>query len=481
MKTIWEENCDMPRYNSLSGDISVTTLVIGAGMAGVLCAFKLWETGQDVIVIERGRVGCGQTRGTTAKITYQHGAIYSKLISKIGADNAHLYARANRYAVAQYAKIIQTYDIDCDFEVLPSYIYSAQNDKVITDEYNACKRLGLNVSLTDNIELPVKVRAALKAENQAQFSPLKFLGAIAEHLTIYENTPALAVDKYNVVTTPKGRIRAENIVVATHFPFINVPGLLFARMYQERSYVLALKNAQQLHGMYKCVDAAGNSFRGFGEYLLFGGGKRRTGTPAVNPYDALRDTAKRLYPQSQEVSAWSAQDCATADGVPYVGRFPYTNRSLYVITGFDKWGMTNSMASSDIIVDLICGRESPNGASFSPNKFHLCALPNIASLSYVSTKNICAQKFSLPKFCISQIEVGKGAVVTYHGRKLGVYRKSEDETYFVTTKCPHLGCELQWNEAELVWECPCHGSRFDYKGNLIDNPAQTNISHCASE
>lgn len=190
-------------------------------------------------------------------------------------------------------------------------------------------------------------------------------------MTVYEQTLVLRVDGGRV-ETDRGTVRARHVVFACHFPFVNAPGYYFARMHQERSYVLALKNAPQLDGMYYGVDPEGLSFRNAGEYLLLGGGNHRTGeNSAGGRYELLRQAARRCYPDSREAAHWSAQDCIPLDGVPYIGVYAPSVPNWYVATGFQKWGMTSSMAAAMLISARITGREDPDGAVFSPRRFKL--------------------------------------------------------------------------------------------------------------
>lgn len=476
MKSLWEIDFELDKRDTLNEDISTSTLVIGAGMAGLLTAYKLHTMGEDVVVVDCDTVAGGQTKNTTAKITSQHDNIYSTLLTKFEKSLVAQYANANQLAIKEYRDLIISENIDCDFKIAPSYLYSCNDEEKIKQEYTAAQSLGIDAQLTNKTELPFPVSLAVRFENQAQFSPLKFIKHICKDLTIYENTRVISIDKENLVKTSGGYIFARNIVFACHFPFVNFPGLFFARMHQERSYVLALENAIKLNGMYKSIDSNGNSFRCYKDYLLLGGEGHRTGDNFLgNKYENLRNTANKMFPQSNEVAHWSAQDCITADGVPYIGRYPMTKRSWYVATGFGKWGMTSSMIASNIISDLILDKKPKNADIFTPDKFRIHSIPEIVKDTAVSVKNLYKEKFTSSNLCLNQIPVGNAGIINFKGNKFGVYRKSDNEIYFVTVKCPHLGCQLTWNDDEKTWDCPCHGSRFDYKGKCISNPAQESI------
>ncbi len=287
----------------------------------------------------------------------------------------------------------------------------------------------------------------IKFEDQARFHPLKFLAAIAEETEVYEQTKVLKVEGTKVKTA-RGTITAGHIVFAAHFPFVNVPGYYFARMYQERSYVTALEGAKRPEGMYLGIDPDGLSFRTCGNLLLLGGGSHRTGLNQGNKpsggcrYEALRARAQEIYPGCREVLKWSAQDCMTLDGLPYIGRFSARKPNWYVATGFGKWGMTTSMVSARILTAMIDGQECPEADIFSPQRhFTAQAAKKLATHGAHTVKGLT--KHILP--C---------------GNKN------------ITENCPHMGCRLEWNPDEESYDCPCHGSRFDREGHLIDGPAQ---------
>lgn len=295
---------------------------------------------------------------------------------------------------------------------------------------------------------------------------------IAKDLVIYEDTKAIDI-KEDTVITNHANIKAKSIVVATHFPIINTPGYYFMRMHQEREHLIALKDAQILHGMYLDEKDGGYTFRRYKDLLILGGISKRTGDNELGgSYDKLRDLAKKLYPESVEKYSWSAQDCMTSDGIPYIGIYSKEMPNVYVATGFNKWGMTSSMVSSIIISDMIVGVEHDFNDIFSPSRFDMTAsIKNLAKDGVETAYNFIAQKIHIPMQTIEHVNNGEGEIVIYNGEKVGVYKNKEGKVYTVSTKCPHLGCELKWNADDLSWDCPCHGSRFDFKGNLLDSPS----------
>ncbi|WP_255993848.1 FAD-dependent oxidoreductase [Clostridium perfringens] len=476
MKSLWSESCKFRKREALNKDIKTDVLVIGAGIAGILTAYMLKQKGRDVVLIDAAEIASGNTKNTTAKITSQHDLIYSKLITEFGEEKARQYAKANELAIKKYKEIIENRRIECDFEEKPAYVYSLNEVEVLKEEAEAAKKLGIDAEFVQEANLPFKINGALKFNNQAQFNPLKFLKDISKELVIYENTRALEI-KENLVVTSGGNITANNIVVATHYPIMNAPGYYFMKMHQERSYVLALENTNEIDGMYIDLNKEGYSFRTYNNLLLLGGISHRTGeNEEGGSYDELRKVAKRLYPKAKEKYHWSAQDCMTIDGIPYIGRYSSETPNIYVATGFNKWGMTSSMVSAMIISDMILEKENDFSEIFSPRRFDLSlSINNIANDLIETAKNFIAQKVYIPSSEIEHIKNGHGGIIEYNGEKVGVYKNKEGKEFFVSTKCTHLGCQLSWNADELTWDCPCHGSRFDYKGRLIGSPATKDL------
>jgi len=476
MKSVWSESCKFRKREALNKDIKTDVLVIGAGIAGILTAYMLKQKGREVVLIDAAEIASGNTKNTTAKITSQHDLIYSKLITEFGEEKARQYAKANELAIKKYKEIIEDKRIECDFEEKPAYVYSLNEVDVLKEEVEAAKNLGIDAEFVQEVNLPFKIKGAVKFNNQAQFNPLKFLKGISNELVIYENTRALEI-KENLVVTSGGNITANNIVVATHYPIMNAPGYYFMKMHQERSYVLALENTSEIDGMYIDINKEGYSFRTYNNLLLLGGISHRTGeNEEGGSYDELRKVAKKLYPKAKEKYYWSAQDCMTIDGIPYIGRYSSETPNIYVATGFNKWGMTSSMVSAMIISDMILEKENDFSEIFSPRRFDLSlSINNIANDLIETAKNFIAQKVSIPSSEIEHIKNGHGGIIEYNGEKVGVYKNKEGKEFFVSTKCTHLGCQLSWNADELTWDCPCHGSRFDYKGRLIGSPATKDL------
>lgn len=466
---------------SLQQDIVTDVAVIGGGLAGILTAYLLNGYGVSSVVLECNEVGHGITKNTTAKISSQHNLIYNKLIMYKGEELAREYADANQKALHKFEEIINSLNISCDYQMLPSYIYTLDNEQKIKQEVDAARKLGLPAVMTRETTLPFQVKAAIRFDRQAQFHPLKFLDAVAGEVTVYEHTRVKEIKDKGRIITNGGVVRAKAIVIATHYPFINAPGYYFLRMHQERQYVVALEGEDilkkaKLDGMYLDADSDGFSFRNYRDYLLLGSGNHRTGKyNPPNAYVKLEEAAKKWYPDSHIKYTWSNQDCMTPDSVPYIGRYSVNYSNIYVATGFNKWGMTSSMAAAMIISDMITGRTNHFHRVFNPRRLMLSGTGVLLTDAGIIAKSLLSEHLKIVRNKLMDIQPGKAGIIMKDGQRMGVYRDMEDRYYFISTKCPHLGCSLEWNQNELTWDCPCHGSRFDYKGNIITNPAVRDV------
>lgn len=431
--SIWQKRIHLPDFPPLQGDRSVHTVIIGGGLTGLTTARLLREKGLRPLVLDAGRIGSGQTGHTTAKVTSQHGLIYAKLMETLGERAAGQYARANQQAVDDWARLIRRGRIACRFTPRESFLYACTETASLMQEAEAARRLGLPATFTRETELPFPVSGAVRFDGQASFHPLLLLAALAEGAEICENTPVLHVEG-DRVHTPGGVVRAEHIVFACHYPFVNLPGWHFLRMHQERSHVLALRSAWMPRGMYLGIDGDALSIREAEDFLLLGGAGRRTGENREGGcFDLLRDRARTLFPGAQEAAAWSAQDCVTADGVPLIGQYARKTPAWHLATGFGKWGMTSAMVAARVIAGRICGDVPEWAEVFSPQRFHF--------------------------------QAGKKGLADEAAHAL------KGLATFSAPRCPHLGCALSWNPDEHTWDCPCHGSRFTADGARLDGPA----------
>lgn len=431
MDAIWKETWELPCFPQLKSNVKTDVLIIGGGMAGILTAHFLHKAGVKYILVEKERIFGGTSGNTTAKITFQHGLIYHKILKSGGTTMAQMYLQANKQAFKEYAGLCS--QIDCDYEQKDNYVYSLYDGKKLEKEMEALRKIGYDAKYCADLPLPIKTAGAVKFPNQAQFNPLKFISAIAKDLNIYEHTFVREMIGTTAVTD-SAEICADKVIVTTHFPFINKHGSYFLKLYQHRSYVIALENAQDVSGMYVDENRKGLSFRNYGKLLLLGGGAHRTGKKGGN-FDELRSFAKTYYPSAKEKTAWAAQDCMSLDEIPYIGQYSKHSHELYVASGFNKWGMTGAMAAAMILEDMVTGQKNDLGEVFNPSRSIL--KPQLLLNGFETTKNL-----------------------------LTISKK----------RCPHLGCALKWNAAEQSWDCACHGSRFADNGKVLDNPANGDLN-----
>ena len=427
MKSLWLSKNTLPRFPSFEGDKKTDVLIIGGGLCGILCAYELDKLGVDYILLEGERI-CEKTSGnTTAKITSQHGLIYKDIVKKYGVEAAEKYHRINERAISEYAHLCE--NIDCSFERKDNYIYSLSSPRKLDEEMEALEKISAKAKHFPSLsELPFDVAGAIRFSSQAQFDPIAFVSAIAPKLNIFENSHVMGYDG-KCYYGRNFKVKAEKVIVATHFPIFNKIGFFSLKLYQHRSYVIALEGAQKAEGMYVDECDKGLSFRSYGDQLLLGGGGHRTGKQG-GCWQELEEFAAKYYKDAKIKTKWATQDCMTLDGVPYVGHYSRSIPNVFVATGFNKWGMTNAMASADILCDLISGKANRYSAVFSPSRTMI-----------------------RPQLAANVFESAVGLLTP------------------TAPRCPHLGCALKYNRAEHSWDCPCHGSRFAEDGQLIDNPA----------
>lgn len=430
MNSLWSCTAKNEGFPTLHGDIKADVVIVGGGLAGVLCLRELTDRGVDCVLLEAKSIGSGITKNTTAKVTFQHGIIYDRLINKAGFDKAYHYLSANKNALEKIRRLSEKYP--CGFEEKDAYIFSKTDRRKLENEVRAYEKLGVKASFVREDQLPVRCFGAVKVSNQAQFHPLEFLFSVARGLKIYENSKVVEILP-NKVKCLSGSVTADKIIIATHFPIINKHGAYPLKLYQHRSYVLAVKDAPDIKGMYLEDKEDGISLRNYKNYLLIGSGGHRTGSKGEG-YSASERFCDNFLPGKEIAYRFATQDCMSLDGIPYIGKYSKHSEQLYVATGFNKWGMTSSMVAADILSDMITGVKNPYEKVFSPSRSY--CFPKLFSNVFHSVVGIITP---------------------------------------TVPRCPHLGCALKYNKEEHSWDCPCHGSRFTEKGELIDNPATDDL------
>jgi len=484
-----------PAFPSLSEDIKSDVVIVGGGIAGITCAYLLGKEGLSVTVLEADRIARGTTGHTTAKVTSQHNLIYHKLVKQFGVEMAQQYATANETAISEIRALAESLKIDCDFISQPAFVFTESSEYVqeLYDELKAASDLGIQADFTESIPLPFTIKGAVRFEGQAQFHPLKYTLSLAEAFTghggkIFEKTRAVEVgfdDGFWVKTAQGKKASCDKLIIASHYPFYNKHGMYYSRIYQERSYITAVKAVEPYPGgIYINAENPTRSLRsqktGDEELILIGGAHHKTGQcdDTWKKYEELFDFANPYFTITDIPCRWSAQDCMTLDGLPYAGQLTEDMPNLYITTGFGKWGMTNSMASGMLLRDLIVKGDSPWKDVYNPSRESKKA----SAISFVTenfnvAKELLSGKLeSLDKVEDINLKPGEGKAVELSGKRVGAYRNEEGILYIVNTTCTHMGCELNWNPAERTWDCPCHGSRFSYEGKIIEGPAVNELN-----
>ena len=458
-------------------------------------AFLLKRKGLKVAIIEANKIAQGTTGHTTAKITSQHDLIYHKIKSKIGEEKSRQYAEANESAIHFIANLVKEKNIDCDFCWSPAYVYTQSDEYIekIENEAKAASSLGIKASYLDKIPLPFDIKAAVRFDDQAQFHPLKYLFTLAKEIPgdgsyIFEHTKVVDIDDSNnekcvLVTNQEKTVTASKVIVASHFPCYDGLGMYFARMYAEKSYVLGIKAKEPFpNGMFINAEDPGRSLRSQkyndSEIILVGGEHHKTGSEKNTNvhYENLGNFAKEIFNLENILFRWSTQDCMTIDGIPYVGHLTSKTSNIFVATGFAKWGMTNSTASAMILTDLITKGESQWAPVYNPSRFDVTSIPKLVSENLDVAVNLVGGKIT-PVPDDIEIKNGEAKITNVDGERVGAYRDENGKLHIVDITCTHLGCELVWNEGEKTWDCPCHGSRFNYDGDNIEGPAFNHLKH----
>ncbi|MBQ9964156.1 MAG: FAD-dependent oxidoreductase [Clostridia bacterium] len=427
MGSIWEGH--MPKFAPLSKDIHADVLVIGGGLTGLLCAYKLRTAGVNAVIVEANTPCSGVTGRTTAKITTQHGTVYHRIAERYGKPTARQYFEANAEALEEYRRL----NGDIGVHTCDGYLFSRGDRDLLKQESLALRAIGADVEWADEVELPFPVSGALRIPHQMTVQPLKLAARLAADIPIYTGTRVREI-RGSIVTTDCGAtVTARDIIVATHFPFLNRHGAYFLKLYQHRAYAVAVENTPPMKNMYWEDRADGLTFRQDGERLIIVGGGHRTGTSGVAWKAAER--AARKFGSAATVSArWATQDCMSLDGMPYIGRYGTATPHVYAATGYNGWGMTSAMVAALLLTGEITGRKKPWASVFSPQRtvLHRQLVVNAAE----SFKNLVTP---------------------------------------TVPRCPHLGCALKWNADEHSWDCPCHGSRFAEDGTLLNGPSTGNL------
>jgi glycine/D-amino acid oxidase-like deaminating enzyme/nitrite reductase/ring-hydroxylating ferredoxin subunit len=487
-ESYWLASTQHTNYGPMPGDTTVDVAVIGGGIAGLTTALLLKEEGKRVAVIEADRIVEGITAYTTAKITALHNLIYAHLARDFDAETAQLYAQANQAALELVADRVKQYNIACDFLRQPAYTYTTEQGEVqkIEAEVEAARKAGLPVEFVRESALPYPIAGAIRLDNQAQFHPRKYLLGLAQLIDcdgscVWEGTRALKVEDGEPcrITTNCGVLTADQVIIATHFPFQD-SAAYFARMEPHRSYVLAVTlHGPAPEGMYITTDSAHSIRRqpmpNGRDLLLVGGEGHKTGkaTDTAERYARIEAWARSSFPVDEVIYSWSTQDYATFDRIPFIGLAGPTSKNVYVATGFKGWGMTTGTLAGLTLCGAITGREVPWAKVFNPNRVELTGVASMVKANMEVAKDFVVDHLARAKH--EDVAPGEGCLVKTDDGEEAVYRAPDGTVHAVSSTCTHMGCKVHWNPAELSWDCPCHGSRFDRLGGVLNGPANQNL------
>lgn len=498
-ESYWRDSVRLPSFPRLTENLAADVTIVGGGITGITAACLLAKEGLQVVLLESSRILGGTTGHTTAKITAQHDVMYSKLIDQIGEEQARLYYQANDQALQFIRNRVEAKALDCVFSKEEAYIYTQSDQEIETlqQEWKAYEKLGIPGEYRETSPLPFPVKAALVMHNQAQFHPLRYLADLVDDFVqaggrIFEQTTAMDIDKGDrprVITELGHEVSCSHVLIGSHFPFDDKTGWYFARMHAERSYVLGILTKREFPGgMYISVEQPKRSLRYTtmenGEKLVLVGGeshKTGQGICTIKHYEALEQFGESAYGIRDIVYRWSAQDLDTLDNLPYVGRVTSGHPNILVATGYGKWGMTSGTAAALLTRDLILNRDNPYAELYSPSRFHANpGVMNAITQNADVAGHLVAGKLDIVRRNPEELKPDEGAHVAVNGHKAGAYRDSSGKLYLVDATCTHMGCEVEWNDGDRSWDCPCHGSRFSYTGEVLEGPAKEPLARLES-
>lgn len=468
-------------YEKLNKDIVVDILIVGGGLTGINMAYFLKNTNLKVCVIEKNVIGSGVTSKSTAKITYLQDLIYSKICDKYNFDVAKKYYESQIEAIKMIKDIIIKNDIKCDFTRQTSYLFASQNQEIekIKREKELLIKMGVKIKEIKKVPLNINSYYGISVNDTYYFHPIKYLNELAKicfnnGVSIYENTTIYnfkKIDDYYICSTGDYQIKCKKICIACHYPFFTLPFLFPLRGHIERSYVCStnLDNKKNSSG----INALSNkSFRYYKNNLIYLEGTHNI-CSNFNVLKCLDFLSKNMNLLNLDINyLWTNEDIITNDYLPYIGLI---KDNLYISTGYNTWGMTNSMLGGFIISELIKNQDNAYKNLFNPRRGN--NISGICLSIFSNLKPYIANKIikNKPYYDISVLFTKR------NGKDIAIYKDEFNKEHIVYNKCPHLKCSLIFNKKELTWDCPCHSSRFDIDGKCLKGPSNYDITYKEKE
>lgn len=468
--SIWKEGIELTNYNRLDKNMETDVLIIGGGMTGVNTFYQLNNSSLKVLLVEQNKIGYGVTVNSTGKLTYLQDSLYEKINKNFDKKVAKKYLDSQREAINLAVGIINKESIDCNLLKAPSYVYS--NDEGEDGKLKDLKQFleENNIEVIDGDSDLIEYKSMIGVEDTYIFHPLKYINGLVSKIDkncIYENTSIQKIDKddegYVCFTDKNYKIRTKWVVIASHYPYFNLPFLFPIKGSLEKSYLSASKYREDNISLIKYSKPI-ISIRSYLDYLLCLSNSRNISSK-VDDKAHYMELKKKLEDLGLEPEyMWSNTDIMTNDGLPYVGEI---KDKLLMGTGYNTWGMTNGILAGKILADIILGNENKYVELFYPKRNNLGMIGGSILDGYYSATGYLSGYFNSNK----KIEYKE-----VDGKEIAIY-KDEDGVHKVYTKCPHMGCYLIFNEIEKTWDCPCHASRFDLDGKCISGPANEDISY----
>jgi len=478
----WIDTNELLNYPHLQENLEVDVAVAGGGITGITTAYLLASKGFTVALLEARELASGTTGNTTAKLTAQHQLIYDELINRYGQEIAKLYYQANMEAIALVKGFAEKHGIDCELEEQEAFVYtqSPEYKKEIEKEAAAYQKLGIEGSLLNDLPLDFNIEAAVMMRNQAQFHPVKYLDGLLRAFErmggqVYENTMITSVDngKRAVCKTDQGyQVTSKHVIFATHYPTYEVDKFFPKNLEPESSYAIAIKAKKEFpDGMYINSEEPKRTMRSLHkdgtQYILVGGESHATGdgTSTEQRYNEIYKFADEQFGVEKVINYWSSHDLISSDRLPFIGPIQQEQPNILVATGFSKWGLTNATIGAELLTDLITGNDNPYKALFSLQR----TIRTLEEQTDSSSNE--AYKMASTVEETENLKKNQGAVVKVNEKSVGAYRDQHGELHLLDLSCTHMGCDVEWNDGDATWDCPCHGSRFSAIGEVVEGPA----------